>query len=457
MAVSTALKNKRRLDVNGMDVQMQTQIVHPGGFTGGVVRVPGDKSISHRTALLAGISSGTSEIQGFLQAEDCLNTLKAMEAFGARAWFDDDGVLSIQGTGGKMIEPVGPLDVGNSGTGMRLLAGLCAGAPITVTLTGDESLQSRPMRRIQEPLELMGAKVELTPEGTVPMTIHGGGLRGIEYRLPTASAQVKSCCILAGLYAEGRTTVREPIPTRDHTERMLRAVGAPIRVEGEYISVEGFGQRGPRFMARPYMVPGDFSSAAYWLAAAAAMPGVSVTVESVGLNLRRTALLDVLRRMGAKVEIVRTSAPTDPEVYGTVTVIGADLTGTRVGGAEIPNLIDELPLVAVLGALARGQTEIRDAEELRVKESDRVAVMVENLRNLGAEVEERPDGMVVTGPARITPAKSVRSYGDHRVAMSMSILSIFATEPVCIGNVACVNTSYPEFWEQLSNLGVKVE
>jgi 3-phosphoshikimate 1-carboxyvinyltransferase len=441
-----------------MTIQKQTKIVHPGGFIGGVVRVPGDKSISHRTALLAGISSGTSEIRGFLQAEDCLNTLKAMESFGARSWIDDEGVLSVQGTGGKMIEPVGPLDVGNSGTGMRLLAGLCAGSPITVTLTGDESLQSRPMRRIKEPLELMGAKVELTPQGTAPMTIQGGRLKGIEYCLPTASAQVKSCCILAGLYAEGRTTVLEPIPTRDHTERMLRAVGAPIRVEGQHISIDGYGSKGPKFLARPYVVPGDFSSAAYWLAAAAAIPGVSVRAEGVGLNLRRTALLDVLRRMGAKVEIERTSAPTDPEVYGDVTVTGAEeLKGTEVGGAEIPNLIDELPLVAVLGVLAKGRTVIRDASELRVKESDRVAVMVENLASLGANVTEQADGMVIEGPTPVSPTKSIRSYGDHRIAMSMSILALFADQPVCIGNVACVDTSYPEFWDQLSNLGVNVE
>jgi 3-phosphoshikimate 1-carboxyvinyltransferase len=441
-----------------MTIQKQTKIVHPGGFIGGVVRVPGDKSISHRTALLAGISSGTSEIRGFLQAEDCLNTLKAMESFGARSWIDDEGVLSVQGTGGKMIEPVGPLDVGNSGTGMRLLAGLCAGSPITVTLTGDESLQSRPMRRIKEPLELMGAKVQLTPQGTAPMTIQGGRLKGIEYCLPTASAQVKSCCILAGLYAEGRTTVLEPIPTRDHTERMLRAVGAPIRVEGQHISIDGYGSKGPKFLARPYVVPGDFSSAAYWLAAAAAIPGVSVRAEGVGLNLRRTALLDVLRRMGAKVEIERTSAPTDPEVYGDVTVTGAEeLKGTEVGGAEIPNLIDELPLVAVLGVLAKGRTVIRDASELRVKESDRVAVMVENLASLGANVTEQADGMVIEGPTPVSPTKSIRSYGDHRIAMSMSILALFADQPVCIGNVACVDTSYPEFWDQLSNLGVNVE
>ena len=438
-------------------IQTQSKIVHPGGFTGGVVRVPGDKSISHRTALLAGISSGVSTINGFLQAEDCLNTLKAMEAFGARSWFDEDGVLHVQGTGGKMLEPAGPLDVGNSGTGMRLLAGLCAGSPITVTLTGDESLNSRPMGRIKEPLERMGAQIDLTEAGTAPMTIRGGALHGIEYCLPVNSAQVKSCCILAGLYAEGTTTVVEPVPTRDHTERMLRAVGAPLKVDGQNISVQGYGPKGPKFLARPYVVPGDFSSAAYWLAAAAAIPGCELRAEGIGLNRRRTALLDVLRRMGADVEVERTSLAADPEVYGNVMVRGAALKGTEVRGEEIPNLIDELPLVAVLGALATGRTTIRDASELRVKESDRIAVMADNLSSFGVCVRKLDDGLVIEGPSRISPTRAVRTHGDHRVAMSMAVLAIFSDAPAVIGNVACVDTSYPEFWEQLQQLGVNVE
>jgi len=435
----------------------QTIMVHPGGFHGGVVRVPGDKSISHRAALIAGISSGTSSIRGLLQAEDCLHTLQAMESFGARSWFDDEGVLSIQGTGGKFLEPVDPLDVGNSGTGMRLLAGLCAGQSITVTLTGDSSLSDRPMRRIREPLELMGAKVELSANGTAPMTIRGGGLHGIEYCLPTASAQVKSCCLLAGLYATGRTTVIEPIPTRDHTERMLKALDVPLTVEGKLISVEGYGPQGPKFPAKIYHIPGDFSSASYWLAAAAASPGTTLTVEGVGLNRRRTAMLHVLQRMGAGVEVERTSGPDDLEIFGNVTVCGAELRGTEVGGEEIPNLVDELPLVAVLGALARGRSVIRDAAELRVKESDRIASMAENLTSMGVYVMEREDGMIIEGPTKPSPTRGIRSFGDHRVAMSMSILSIFADQPVCIGNVACVDTSYPEFWKQLQTLGVKVE
>lgn len=441
----------------------ETRVVHPGGFRGGTLSVPGDKSISHRVALVAGLSSGISPVTGFLEAEDCLDTLKAMVAFGARAWMENapDGapLLRIEGTGGKMIEPVEPLDVGNSGTGMRLLAGLCAGNPIHVRLTGDSSLSGRPMGRIRTPLELMGAKVDLSPEGTPPMEIRGGDLHGIEYCLPVASAQVKSCCLLAGLYADGETSVIEPVPTRDHTERILQAAGIPLRIQGPRISVVGAGPSGPRLAARPYAIPGDFSSAAYFLAAAAATPGVAVRVVNVGLNPRRTAFLDVLRRMGAGVEVVPESGPdADWEPRGVITVYGAPLRGTVVEGQDvIPNLIDELPLVAVLGALASGRTVIRDAAELRVKESDRIAAMAENLSAMGVLARATPDGLVVDGPSRISPCAPLRTRGDHRVAMSMAILSIFADCAVPIPRVSCVATSYPTFWQQLQTLGVTIE
>lgn len=441
----------------------ETRIVHPGGFRGGTLSVPGDKSISHRVALVAGLSRGVSEVRGFLEAEDCLNTLKAMVAFGARVWAEEgaDGepVLKIEGTGGKMIEPVGALDVGNSGTGMRLLAGLCAGNAIRVRLTGDESLSGRPMGRIKKPLELMGAKVTLAEDGTPPMEIEGGGLHSIDYCLPVASAQVKSCCLLAGLYADEVTSVLEPVPTRDHTERILAATGAAIKVDGHRISVKGYGAAGPKLAARTYVVPGDFSSAAYFLAAAAAIPGVAVRVEGVGLNPRRTAFLDVLRRMGAGVEVEPESGPdADWEPRGTITVFGAVLKGVEVGGEEnIPNLIDELPLVAVLGALARGRTVIRDAAELHVKESDRIAAMVENLTAMGVVARATADGMVVDGPARISQKRALKTFGDHRVAMSMAILSIFADCAVAIPRVSCVATSYPTFWQELQHLGVTIE
>lgn len=420
--------------------------------------MPGDKSISHRVAMLAALAKGTSKIRNFLQSEDCLNTLHAMERLGARSFFTDDGELTVQGTGGKFLEPVDPLDLGNSGTGMRLLAGLLAGIPITAELTGDESLRSRPMNRIKEPLEKMGATVELLGEkGRPPIRVRGGKLKGMDYAIPVASAQVKSCILLATLFAEGTTTVTEVLPTRDHTERLFRDAGIPLEVEGLRVRMKGYGAKGPKLKARPWEVPGDFSSAAYALAAVAARPDSKVTVTGVGLNPRRTALLDVLRRMNARVEVTARSGAGDAEPLGDVTVSGARLSGTTVGGGEIPALIDELPLVAILGALAEGETVIRDARELRVKESDRITCMANNLKLLGVEVEEREDGMLIRGPARLQPVAGIQSYGDHRIAMSLAVLGLYGEGPVCIHNIACVLTSYPAFWDHLIAMGAHVE
>lgn len=420
--------------------------------------MPGDKSISHRVAMLAALAKGTSKIRNFLQSEDCLNTLHAMERLGARSFFTDDGELTVQGTGGKFLEPVDPLDLGNSGTGMRLLAGLLAGIPITAELTGDESLRSRPMNRIKEPLEKMGATVELLGEkGRPPIRVRGGKLKGMDYAIPVASAQVKSCILLATLFAEGTTTVTEVLPTRDHTERLFRDAGIPLEVEGLRVRMKGYGAKGPKLKARPWEVPGDFSSAAYALAAVAARPDSKVTVTGVGLNPRRTALLDVLRRMNARVEVTARSGAGDAEPLGDVTVSGARLSGTTVGGGEIPALIDELPLVAILGALAEGETVIRDARELRVKESDRITCMANNLKLFGVEVEEREDGMLIRGPARLQPVAGIQSYGDHRIAMSLAVLGLYGEGPVCIHNIACVLTSYPAFWDHLIAMGAHVE
>jgi 3-phosphoshikimate 1-carboxyvinyltransferase len=271
-----------------------------------------------------------------------------------------------------------------------------------------------------------------------------------------ASAQVKSCILLAGLYAEGKTTVIEPRPTRDHTEKLFEALGIPLSINGLEISLEGYGQNGPRFKARDFVVPGDFSSAAFWIVAVAARPGAELVIGNVGLNPRRTALLDVLRRMGADIEVIVTEEQGDP--CGTINVSGAQLNGTVIEGDEIPNLIDELPIIAVAGALANGKTGIRDAAELRVKESDRIAEMVKNLRLFGVEVEELDDGMIVSGPATLkTPEAVIDSHGDHRIAMSMAVLNTFSDGPVTIDNVGCVNTSYPEFWQHMEQLGGKVE
>jgi 3-phosphoshikimate 1-carboxyvinyltransferase len=441
-----------------MSQQIQSAMVYPAEKIAGTIEVQGDKSISHRVAMLAALASGSSTVRNFLQSEDCVNTLHAMEALGARTFFSQDGELTIQGTGGKILEPVSPLNLGNSGTGMRLLAGLLAGLPIKSELTGDSSLCSRPMKRIKEPLERMGATVELLGEnGCAPIRIQGGQLKGIDYALPVASAQVKSCVLLATLFATGKTRITETMPTRDHTERLLQALGVPVLVEGVRVELEGFGPKGPALKARHWQIPGDFSSGAYAMVAAAGRPGAVVTVRNVGLNPRRTALLDVLHRMGARVDIVIRSAEGETEPYGDVTITGAVLKGTVVGGEEIPKLIDELPLVAVAGALAEGKTVIRDARELRVKESDRIATMATNLRLAGVEVIEMEDGMEITGPAQLAKAAAAKSHGDHRIAMSMAVLALFGREPVCVSNIQCIETSYPAFWDDLKRLGAHVE
>jgi len=450
--------------------------VLPASPIRGAVRVSGDKSISHRLAMLAALASGESVVRGFLPSEDCLGTLRAVEQLGANVAREGDTVR-IRGTGGRFRRPAAPLDLGNSGTGARLLAGLLAGHDFAAEITGDASLCSRPMRRIQEPLERMGARVELLGRNDcAPIRVTGGRLRGIEWRVPVASAQVKSCVLLAGLFAEGRTTVTEPARSRDHTERLLRALGAPADTAGLTAGVTGTGGGPCAFPAGAWRVPGDFSSAAFWITAAACRPGSELRVADVGLNPRRTALLDVLQRMGAdirsqksEVRIQKTedsrlkastldprpsgSAPPDEwEPRGSVTVKGCALKGTEVGGAEIPNLIDELPLVAVAGALAEGRTVLRDASELRVKESDRIAVLAAGLRAFGVRVEERPDGLIVEGARALRGGVQVVSGGDHRMAMAFSVLALAADAPVRVRDISCVATSYPGFWDDLASL-----
>lgn len=441
-----------------MNQKIQSAMVYPSEVKGGVLEVQGDKSISHRVAMLSALALGESTVRNFLQSEDCLNSLRAMEALGARSFFSEEGELAIQGTGGKILEPVGPLDLGNSGTGIRLLTGLLAGLPVTVELTGDASLRSRPMGRIKEPLEKMGATVELTGEkGCAPIRVKGGHLKGIRYALPVASAQVKSCILLATLFAKGKSVITESMPTRDHTERLLQAMGVPVEVKGLQVVLEGYGEKGPALKARSWVIPGDFSSAAYAMVAVGGREGASVTIRGVGLNPRRTALLDVLRRMGAGVEVTSRGGEKDTEPYGDITITGARLKGTTVGGEEIPKLIDELPLVAAAGAIAEGRTVLREARELRVKESDRIAAMAANLRLLGAEVIEYDDGMEISGPAALKTTAAVRSYGDHRIAMSMAVLGLYGREPVCVSNIDCIMTSYPAFWDDLKKLGGHVE
>jgi 3-phosphoshikimate 1-carboxyvinyltransferase len=427
----------------------ETRRVSPAGGIGGRVCVPGDKSVSHRVAMLAAMAAGTSEVTGFLRSEDCLNTLAAMEMLGAKVARGED-VITIEGTGGALHAPKGVLDLGNSGTGMRLLAGLLAGQPFEAEMTGDASLRSRPMGRIQKPLEAMGAKLTLMGEGgCAPIRIQGGAVNPLHYELPMASAQVKSAVLLAGLAAEGETVVVEPRATRDHTERLLMAMGADLSVEDLTISLRSEGLSKLSLQSGVWHIPGDFSSAAFWITAAAVTEGAELVIEGVGLNPRRTALLDVLQRMGAVIECDVDLGAWEPT--GTLVVQGGPLHATEVGGHEIPNLIDELPLVAVAGALADGETVIRDAGELRVKESDRIATMVTNLSAVGVDVVETDDGMCVTG-GPVAGGVEVESFGDHRIAMAMAVLGLHARQPVQINDVACVATSYPEFWEDMERI-----
>ncbi len=420
----------------------------------GEVRVPGDKSISHRLAMLCGVGRGVARITNFLRSDDCLRTLAAMEQLGARSrWAGAE--LILEGAGGELRSPARELDLGNSGTGIRLLTGLLAGHPIEAVLTGDASVRSRPMRRIQEPLIRMGAIVELSGAGGhAPIRVRGGRLRAIEYAPPVASAQVKSCVLLAGLRADGVTRVLEPMATRDHTERLMRAFGLPLRTDGDRrVELDGSAGRPVRAGGGEWDVPGDLSSAAFWIVAAAARPGGELVARNVGLNPRRTAVLDVLRRMGADVRL----EPADERAWaweprGDVVVRGAPLKGTTIGGAEIPNLIDELPILSVAGALAQGVTEIRDAAELRVKESDRIAAMAAGLRAMGVDVEERSDGLLIHGGGRVRASDRLHSCGDHRIAMSLAVLALFADGTSVVHDVACVDTSYPGFEADLKRL-----
>ena len=419
-------------------------VVSPAGRLRGRVRVPGDKSISHRAALIGALARGDTVIHHFLRADDCLHTVSCLRALGVG--IEDEGSrLIVRGMGPRWRAPMTPLDAGNSGTTLRLLAGILAGQPFQTELTGDASLRTRPMDRIVEPLSRMGARIVASGDGRFPpLRITGRSLRGITYTLPIASAQVKSAVLLAGLLAEGPTTVVEPTPTRDHTERMLAAFGAPIRRDGDRVSVTAAALRG-----NEVRVCGDISSAAFLLAAAAAMPGSELTVEHVGLNPTRTGFLDVLRALGAEADVRQTGEDAG-EPVGAVTVRGQRLRGVRIGGSLIPRVIDELPVLCVIATAAEGETVISDAAELRVKESDRIAVIARGLRSLGGEVEERPDGLTVYG-SRLHGGR-VGSAGDHRIAMAFAVAGLLADGPVTVEGAESIAVSFPEFTRVLRDV-----
>jgi len=414
---------------------------------GGRIKVPGDKSISHRALLLGAIAEGTTRILNFLPAADCLATLACVRALGVEIERLSETELVVQGRGLRgLMEPKDVLNCAGSGTTMRLLAGILAGQPFYSVLTGNEQLRRRPMGRIAEPLRQMGATVLGRDDGRLPpLTILGGNLHGIEYRLPVASAQVKSAILLAGLYADGPTVIYEPGPARDHTERMLAAMGASIEVQSSRFKVQS-----SKLSSLDIVVPGDVSSAAYFIAAACLVPGSEVTIEGIGVNPTRTGFLDALREMGADI-VVENQREASGEPVADIVVRAGDLIGIEVRGDRVPRMIDEFPILAVVATQAQGTTVVSEAAELRVKETDRIASVAVELRKLGACIEERPDGFVVEGPTRLVGAQ-VNSHGDHRLAMSLAIAGLAAEGETAIEGAECIADSFPGFEETLGTL-----
>jgi 3-phosphoshikimate 1-carboxyvinyltransferase len=421
-------------------------VVRPVRRLAGTISVPGDKSVSHRAALLGALAEGLTDVQGFLEGEDCLGTLRAVAALGAEVTRKGPGHFVIQGVGQEgFTEPGDVVDCGNSGTTARLLVGVLAGQPFATVLTGDESLRRRPMDRVMDPLTRMGARVIGRRGGArLPLAIAGvRPLHPIHHVSPVASAQVKSAVLLAGLAASGPVSVVEPSRSRDHTERMLVAFGGDVRVEGATVTVVP----GRRLMGRVCRIPGDISSAAFFLVAGAAAPDGRVTVRGVGVNPTRTGALDVLEAMGARVDV--TARDGEGEPIADLSVGPAALRGAEVGGAVVPRAIDEMPILAVAAACAEGPTVVRDAAELRVKESDRIRALASELGKMGVVIEERPDGFRIPGrsPGAVAALHGARvsSWGDHRLAMALVVAGLLADSPTVVEGVDCIATSYPDF------------
>lgn len=419
--------------------------IQPALTLRGEIVTPGDKSISHRSIMFGALAEGTTRVKGFLTGEDNLSTLKAFQAMGITIRQAAPGELEIEGRGlDGLQEPADVLDCGNSGTTMRLMSGLLSGQRFFSVLTGDQYLRKRPMKRVVAPLTAMGARIWGRRGGELaPLAIQGGSLQAISYDSPIASAQVKSAVLLAGLYADGETTVREPHLSRDHSERMLRWFGADVRPFAGGVTVAGR----PRLVARDMYVPGDISSATFFLVAALITPGAELLVKNVGLNPSRSGSIDILRAMGGELELLNEREQSG-EPVADILVRHSRLKGIEIGGDVVPRAIDEFPVLSVAAALAEGTTVIRDAEELRVKETDRIAAMASELGKLGAAVEPTPDGMIITGRERLQGG-AVTSHGDHRIAMSCAVAALAAAGPVAIADTACTETSFPGFWELL--------
>ena len=426
------------------------QLTIRGGARGpqGSMTVPGDKSISHRAIILGALAEGVTEVSGCLRSEDCQRTLGAFRALGVEAEGWEGDILRIYGKGLRGLrEAADTLNCGNSGTTIRLLAGVLAGQPFLSLLTGDASLRRRPMDRIIHPLTQMGAEIWGRARDTLPpLAVRGGSLRGVTYRSPVPSAQVKSAILLAGLFAEGPTTVIEPAASRDHTERMLTAYGQRVERSEQEVTLIPAGT----LQATPISVPGDFSSAAFLLVAGLILPDSDLTIEGVGVNPTRTGLLDVLQAMGAKVQVFPVDAETgEPRAH--LRVRASRLQGVSIGGDLIPRLIDEIPVLAVAAACAEGKTVIRDAAELRVKESDRIRTIAAELSRMGVRTEELPDGLIIHGGRRLQGARC-EGHGDHRVAMALTVAGLQAEGQTIVRDTACIRTSFPGFVETLEHL-----
>lgn len=428
-------------------------IVAPGGTLHGHIRVPGDKSISHRSIMLGALADGVTEVEGFLEGEDSLATLRAFEEMGVRIERPAPGRVTVHGAGLDGLQaPSAPIYLGNSGTSMRLLSGILAAQAFDVVLEGDASLVQRPMRRVIRPLEQMGARITASETGTPPLTIHGGrALRGIHYEMPVASAQVKSALLLAGLYAQGETCVTEPAPTRDHTERMLEAFSWPVeRKEGGRICVRGGG----RLRATRIQVPADISSAAFFMVGAALIPDGDIVLEQVGVNPTRTGIINILRRMGVDIRLLN-EGRAGGEPVADIHVRGGELQGIHIPEEQVPLAIDEFPAIFIAAACARGTTVLTGAGELRVKESDRIQVMADGLQALGIAARPTADGMVIEGGE--LQGGVVDSHGDHRIAMAFTMAALRARGEIRILDCANVATSFPGFVEKTREAGIDLK
>ncbi|MBM7569833.1 3-phosphoshikimate 1-carboxyvinyltransferase [Aquibacillus albus] len=416
----------------------------------GELHVPGDKSISHRAIIFGSLASGTTKVTHFLDGEDCLRTIAAFQAMGVNIEKQGQTVL-IDGKGVKELkEPLEPINLGNSGTTARLLLGVLAGLPYHFTLYGDESLTKRPMDRIAVPLKQMGAVIDGRENGKyLPISVRGGNLKSISFETPVKSAQVKSGVLLAGLMADGWTTVTEKTTTRDHTENMLEAFGGKIKKQSGTITIEGKQS----LIGTDIHVPGDISSAAFFLIAAAIVPGSSLTLKDVGLNPTRTGILDVLHAMGAAIQVVE-ERTIGGEPVGSITVSYSPVKGIDINGEIIPRIIDEIPIIALLATQAEGETIIRDAEELRYKETDRIESVVQTLKAIGADIEGTKDGMIIKGNSSIDGGVA-DSFGDHRIGMMIAVASLISSQPITLKNPGCIAISYPEFFSDLKKIIVE--